>query len=143
MFLHHTGKRTENYEPSKNNTLGAQGFEAKMRLVMELRKDAVQPQYRHLCIVKGNYLPQKMKSESFVLQFSEDDFNFTNTGDRTPFEMLVKSADNADKTKYQQAKELRDGGHNYEKIAELLGYANKGSVSKLFDRAEKYGWESK
>jgi RecA-family ATPase len=141
LFLHHTGKRTENLEPSKNNALSGQGFEAKVRLVMELRKDQMSPMTRHLCIVKGNYISHKMKAESFVLNFSETDLNFTNTGERTPFELLIKSADDAGKAKYEQAKDLKEKGYSYEKIAEALGYKNKASVSQLFDRAKKNGWD--
>src|SRR5690606_23638600 len=39
LFLHHTGKNKQNSAPSKDNILGSQGFEAKMRLVMELVPD--------------------------------------------------------------------------------------------------------
>jgi RecA-family ATPase len=56
IFLHHTGKRTEDLLPSKSNLIGSQGFEGKMRLVLELRKDRKDNSYRHLCIVKGNYI---------------------------------------------------------------------------------------
>lgn len=140
MFLHHTGKRTENFEPSKNNLLSGQGFESKMRLVMELRADPMNVDYRHLCIVKANYLPGKMKKESFVLHFSEETFSFSSTGERTPFEFLVKQQEDGSKAKFEQARELKEKGYSYEKIAEALGYANKGSVSKLFDRAERNGW---
>lgn len=72
LFLHHTSKRTEAYEPSKHNLLSGQGFEAKMRLVIELRADISDPTIRHLCIVKGNYLPGNMKRESYVLRFDEE-----------------------------------------------------------------------
>lgn len=143
LFLHHTGKRTENFEPSKNNLLSGQGFEAKMRLVIELRADLMNPNQRHLCIVKGNYLPARYKKESFVLDFNEQNFTFSNTGDRTPFELLVKQpeGDNS-RTKYEQAKALKEHGHSYEKIAHMIGYGSKGSVSKLFDKAAKNGWDT-
>ena len=143
LFLHHTGKRTENFEPSKNNLLAGQGFESKMRLVIELRADLMNPQHRHLCIVKGNYLPASFKRESYVLQFNEDNFTFTNSGDRTPFELLAKQqdADNS-KAKYEQAKELKDQGFTYELIAQKIGYGSKGSVSKLFEKAKKQGWDN-
>lgn len=89
-FLHHTGKRTENLEPSKNNITGGQGFEAKMRLAIELRNDPLDSDYKHLCIVKGNYLPSQFKRESFKLKFDTETFSFTNTGDRIPFEELFQ-----------------------------------------------------
>lgn len=144
LFLHHTGKRTENLEPSKNNLLSGQGFEAKMRLVIELRADIMNPNTRHLCIVKGNYLSAKHKKESYVLNFDEDTFTYSNTGERIPFELLVKNPneDNS-KAKYFEAKELKEQGFNYEQIAEKLGYSSKGTISKLFDKAKKNGWDNK
>ena len=61
IFLHHTGKNTENKPPSKNNLLGIQGFEAKMRVVIELRKDRHEPKLRHLCNLNTNSFPIKIK----------------------------------------------------------------------------------
>ncbi|WP_295674417.1 AAA family ATPase [uncultured Mucilaginibacter sp.] len=143
LFLHHTGKRTENFEPNKNNLLSGQGFEAKMRLVIELRADLMNPLNRHLCIVKGNYLPASYKKESYVLQFDEQNFVFSNTGDRMPFELLVKQTDTDNsKAKYEQAKELKEQGLSYEQIAKKIGYNSKGSISKLFDKAKKNGWDN-
>ncbi|NEM98207.1 AAA family ATPase [Pontibacter burrus] len=141
LFLHHTGKRTEHLEPSKNNLLSGQGLEAKMRLVIELRADLINPDQRHLCIVKGNYLPANFKKESFVLRLDEQSLTFSNTGERTPFELLVKQPDDeAGKAKYEEAKKLKESGLSYEKIAERIGYGSKGSVTKLFAKAEKNGW---
>lgn len=90
IFLHHTGKRTEQYVPSKHNLLGSQGFEAKMRLVIEIRSDNYEPNKRHLCIVKGNYLSAEYKSKSYVLLFDEN-LNFEITNERIPFERLTSS----------------------------------------------------
>lgn len=87
-FLHHTGKRTEDLAPSKNNSIGSQGYEAKMRLVVELRLDRINPDLRHFCITKGNYLPQSAKQSSFVLKISNN-LTFTNTDERVAFEDLV------------------------------------------------------
>ena len=132
IFLHHTGKRTEESEPSKHNLLGSQGLEAKMRLVIELRADHVEPDKRHLCIVKGNYLPSAYKQESFLLRFDEN-MLFYNTGQRVPFDNLVKQYGVKPEMvdKYTRAKELKEQGYSYEKIAAELGYQNKGAVHKL------------
>jgi RecA-family ATPase len=89
IFLHHTGKRTEEKEPGKHNLLGSQGFEANMRLVMELRTDSHQDDLRHLCLVKGNYLSREYKQASYVLRFDEN-MLFNQTDERTPFEELIK-----------------------------------------------------
>jgi len=141
IFLHHTAKRTENLEPSKNNLLSGQGFEAKMRLVIELRADPHNPDHRHLCIVKGNYLSGRHKRESYVLEFDERTFTFNNTNERTPFELLIKHPnDDNSKAKYEQAKELKDQGHTYKEIAEKLGYGSPGTITKLFQKAERNNW---
>lgn len=143
LFLHHTGKRTEHTEPSKNNLLSGQGLEAKMRIVFELRADLMNPAFRHLCIVKGNYLPANYKRESYVLQFDETNFHFTNTGERVPFEMLAKSP-NTDQTKenWKLAKELEDKGHTQDEIAKTMGYANRGAISKLLKKGKEKGWDT-
>jgi AAA domain len=92
-FLHHTGKRTEKLEPSKNNILSGQGFEAKMRLVIELRTDTKDENTKHLCVVKGNYLGKEYKNSSYVLKFDPDNFLFTNSGERVAFDQLVAPTD--------------------------------------------------
>lgn len=88
MFLHHTGKRTEDLAPSKNNFVGSQSLEASVRLGIELRVDRTKPELRHFCIVKGNYLGSQYKQSSFVLKMDEN-FVFSETGDRTSFEYLA------------------------------------------------------
>lgn len=139
IFLHHTGKRTENNEPSKHNLLGGQGFEAKMRLVMELRPDFHNPYHRHLCIVKGNYVSQEYKKESFLLEFSEKNFCFSNTGLRVPFTDLAKSnysfKEESLEDKIAQVLELQQQGKSYQEIADILKIS-KGTVSKWLKKHE-------
>lgn len=77
IFLHHTGKRTELGNASKNNIIGSQGFEAKMRVVMDLRKQESNPN-RFLQITKGNYLPESKKNRAMELLFNDkQEFEFT------------------------------------------------------------------
>jgi len=123
IFLHHTGKAKDRSEPSKHNLLGSQGFEAKMRLVMELRKDINDPGIRHLCIVKGNYLPEEFKKESFALKFDEN-MVFHNTGNRVPFDELA-IANYQDKSAQKEAnlnetRKLLAIGKNQVQIAKIL-----------------------
>ncbi len=113
IFLHQTGKRTENLIPSKHNLLGSQGFEAKMRLVIELRSDPTDADKRHLCIVKGNYLSKEYKTESFVLTFNEN-FLFSITQERRPFEDL--KADNKSEIK-ERVMDMKDQGKTQQEIA--------------------------
>jgi hypothetical protein len=143
MFLHHTGKRTENLPPSKNHLLSGQGFEAKMRLVIELRVDNNNPNYRHLCIVKGNYLPANYKQESFVLEFNEETFSFCDTGKRVPFELISKDTGvDKDREKFDIANMLKKQGRKYDEIASEMGYKNKSSVGKLLAKGNKKGWDT-
>jgi len=131
LMLHHTGKRTEDLPPSKNNLLGSQGFEAKMRLVLELRKDQDDPNIRHLCIVKSNYLPKEYKNASYVLNF-DSDMLFTNTGERVQFdELAARKVDKAaEKEKWKElARPLVEAGKTYQEVSDFL--KEKGySVSK-------------
>ena len=90
IFNHHAGKRTQMFAPSKDNLLGSQSFEARMRLVIEMRPDFVDDNKLHLCIVKGNYLPPDFKKESFVIEANENRY-FSNTGEREVFEHLRES----------------------------------------------------
>lgn len=82
LFAHHIRKTGENTAPSKLNALGSQAFEAKMRVLIELRRGKRNKDLLHLCIVKGNYLPNDYKQQSFDLQ-TDSDMNFTATGGRT------------------------------------------------------------
>lgn len=129
IFLHHSGKKTEFGEPSKHNLIGSQAFEAKMRVVLELREDWDDPDIRHLCIVKANYLPKQYKTDSYVLRF-DDNMLFHHEGDRKPFEALIKPVEKENKAnKIDMAVELAKEGKSYDEIAEVLGVA-KSTISR-------------
>lgn len=135
IFLHHCGKRTENFIPSKHNLLGSQAFEAKMRLVLELRNDLADIAYKHLCCVKGNYLAAEYKTESIKLQFSQY-LTFNETGERVPFENLIPiSSDN--EAKYETIIQLKEDGLTLDEIAKKIGYKDKSGVSKFISRYEQ------
>ena len=125
IFLHHNGKRTEYTEPSKNNLLGSQGFEGKMRMVMLLNRDpdSNKPTIRHLCIVKGNYVPEELKQKSFVLTFDPETMRFSNTGERVAFENLAKR-NSRENDEVSRAKErvftLRKEGKSFREIETTL-----------------------
>lgn len=121
IFLHHTGKRTELQPPSKDNLVGSQGFESKMRLVIELRRDSNDPAIRHMCIVKGNYQKETNKRESLVLMFG-DQMRYTATQERVAFDRLVKS--DPSKAAKNEAKEralmLKLQGLTIEQVTEAM-----------------------
>jgi RecA-family ATPase len=127
-FLHHTGKRTEDGTPSKNNVIGSQGFEAKMRTVLELRRDMNDDTIRHLCAVKGNYLKDSDKNKSFILKFEE--MTYTNTGDRQAFSKLGK-ADN----KLEENQKIKTRVHALKKEKKSV----RGITKILKDEGMKIG----
>lgn len=134
LFLHHTGKRTESLTPSKHNAIGSQGFEAKMRLMIELRRDP-RPgceHLRHLCIVKGNYLPPTFKNSSFELLFTEY-LNYRPTGNRVPFNALREQTDDDQALKAQmlQVQELLEAGVSKSQIAKQLGIPRTTLISRI------------
>lgn len=90
VFNHHTGKRTDMLAVSKANTLGSQAIEAAPRLAMELRQDPNDPDTKHLCITKANYLPNVYKCESYAIRM-DDNLVFAPTGARAAFESLSKT----------------------------------------------------
>ncbi len=126
VFLHHTGKRTQHLKPSKDNLLGSQGFEAKMRLVIELRKDLHDTSKRHLCIVKGNYLAEEQKSESYELIFDEN-MRFSNTGQRLAFEKLIpiNNGDPKKQAAIEYAKELKSQCRTIDEITQEVSKVYK------------------
>jgi RecA-family ATPase len=134
LILHHTGKKTDDNPPSKHNLIGSQAFEAKMRVVAELRKDPYDPSLRHLCIVKGNYLTSEYKDKSFELHFDEN-MIFRHTGERVAFEALCKTEQGQGQederlTKIALAFKMNREGSKLEDIASAVGVSGKGTVSK-------------
>ncbi len=91
VFLHHIGKGQENNTPTKNALVGSQSLEAIARACFLFLKDKSDPDIRHLCCVKGNYLGSDFKSESIELRMNTDSFTFTATGNRVPFELLSEA----------------------------------------------------
>jgi hypothetical protein len=140
IFLHHTGKRTELGNPSKNNILGSQGFEAKMRVVMDLRKQEGNSN-RFLQITKGNYLPDSKKSKAMELLFNEkQEFEFTGqyVGNNNLYSKL-KFTEEEKEAIMKDAIKMHQNGFSYDKIrTELtkLGFdkvPGKGTLSNWFN----------
>lgn len=133
LFMHHTGKRSEDRQPSKDNLLGSQGLEAKMRVVLELRADPYNREIRHLCVLKGNYIASDLKAKSYALRFDEN-LRFHNTGHQKDFADLVKAPEESanERKLWKIAKGLLEEGNSYDKTAELLvPIAKNLSVSSI------------
>ncbi|MFH0761436.1 MAG: AAA family ATPase [Bacteroidota bacterium] len=120
IFLHHTSKKSDQNNPSKQFILGSQGFEAKMRMVAELRKDSEYDDLRHFCVLKGNYIPSEYKGRSYVLGINEN-LTFLNMDDRVGFDRLSNKpgAQNWD-TISKRAKALKEEGKSVRAISEVL-----------------------
>lgn len=130
MILHHTKKSTENLNPSKNNAKGSQSFEAKMRLVIEFRKDSKDADFRHLCIVKGNYLPESEKRSSHVLKMGAA-LTFSLTGDRTSFDLLGEQENDPQREKAIEVKKMLDAGKLQKDIVKEMGYRSSSSITNM------------
>lgn len=139
IFNHHAGKRTQMFAPSKDNLLGSQSFEARMRLVIEMRRDLVDDKRLHLCIVKGNYLPPEYKLESYIIEADENRY-FTNTGERGLFEDL-REAIKEKKDLKKLCWDLKDEGKTNREIEIELrsqGYKiSKSTVNRYLKEREE------
>jgi KaiC/GvpD/RAD55 family RecA-like ATPase len=116
IFLHHTGKRTQNNKPSKDSIIGSQAFEAKMRVVMEIRNNSHNPSLKDLWVLKSNFLENEQKNQSHVLNFSKD-LTFSNTGQKDSKNIQSKFNN---KQLLNKVLELNKAGNSFRKIEELL-----------------------
>lgn len=140
IFLHHTAKRTENNNPNKNNVIGSQGFEAKMRLLMELRKPDSSKK-RVLYFTKGNYLSEATKSQSMELDFDDKQkFHFTGTGSNTNANVNARIFTEENKAVILSiAEPLREQGVSFDKI--LAELKSKG-IAKVPSKGKLHEWLS-
>jgi RecA-family ATPase len=138
VFNHHCGKKNDFRPPHKDNLLGSQGFESCMRTVIELRKDFGDTTKRHMCIVKGNYIPESFKNSSYKLEFSFDQ-GFMYTGERVTFEKLIKVTSGEKDGLQERVLLLKKEGLSYSKIAEkLTSEGHKISKSKVGNICKNY-----
>lgn len=137
IFLHHTNKRSDNLEPSKHNALGSQGFEAKMRFMIELKSDTQSVNQKHFCIVKGNYLSHQFKTHSFDLQFT-DNLTFNNLQTRTHYDLLTQNKERRETIEYEydEIMKLKNEGLTLNEIGLELGIS-QSSVSKKNIKVQK------
>lgn len=135
LFLHHNGKRTEAIAPNKNSIIGSQGFEGKMRLVMDLRKlEGSDKRYLHF--TKGNNLSEKVKSKAIELSF-DDNQQFHFIGNSSNINVTRKYDEEETAKIMSIAKPLKEKGISYDKILvelekeKLVRIPSKGKLSEL------------
>ncbi len=130
IFLHHTNKNSEDNPPDKRNLVGSQGMEAKMRVVIELRRDPSKMSLRHMCIVKGNYIPDELKQNSLELSMDER-LVFSPTGRQVPFNSLIKRPyDKLEEEKKTRIIALHNEGKSIREIEKILKEEGFTGVSK-------------
>ena len=139
VFLHHTGKRTQNNKPSKDSIIGSQAFEAKMRVVMELRSNSRNSNQKDLWVLKSNFLESEQKDKCHILNFSKD-LTFSNSGHKGTRSVASKS--NNIKI-LNKVLELHQGGTSFRKIEETLKGTefeiSKSAANKLINEHKKGG----
>jgi RecA-family ATPase len=141
LFLHHLVKRGESGAPSKHNLHGGQGFQAKMRTVVELRTDMHDINKRHFCIVKGNYLKPEQKDRSFVLYFDPENLRFTSKGEREEYDNLYDKPIDYERIKiYKKASELKKAGLMGKDIAAQIG-TSESTISRILNEGKKSNWD--
>lgn len=139
LFLHHTGKKSHKFSASKDQILGSQAFEAKMRVVLELKPFPNDESLRTLTITKGNYISSKIKKYSKILSFDEDTLLFSDTGKEILSDSIASLAYTNPKkdTMLPIIKKLHTDGKSLRQIeAELkkLGYkTSKSSISNYLN----------
>ena len=90
LFLHHIGKNTMRATPSKDSIIGSQAFEAKMRVVVELRPNQHKQNQKDLWVLKANFLDSSHKTKSYTLEVN-DSMVFSSTGERSTKGQSFKS----------------------------------------------------
>lgn len=138
VFLHHTNKRSDDLAPSKHNALGSQGFEAKMRLMIELKNNKVIPENKFFCIVKGNYLSSSYKTKAYNVSF-DDNLTFSMLDTKTSFELINKDVVETNQLEedYNEAMKLREEEMTWQEVANKLGVARTTLLDKI-KRWEKH-----
>lgn len=81
IFLHHIGKGKDRLRAHKDSIIGTQAFEAKMRSVLELRRNPNEKEKRDLWVLKANFLGDQKKNKSFILSYDAN-LIFENTETR-------------------------------------------------------------
>jgi RecA-family ATPase len=104
LFVHHINKGAYKIAPGQENIQGGAGLLQKVRLAIQLSEG--EDNIRYFSVVKGNYCPKKFKQNSFILNFSEEKFLFTNSGETIPTDEIGKHKSNSSKEENQD--DLKD-----------------------------------
>lgn len=139
IFVHHTKKHSISSSPDKNNALGSQAFEAYLRLLIEVKSNINNPQKKHVCITKGNYVPTEYKKESFDFEFTED-LIYKSLGTRTPLDRLdiPESKENDLKEEYEKIIKMKNEGMTLRDIGKKLKISHVAVSKKISNYETKF-----
>ncbi|WP_345275549.1 AAA family ATPase [Litoribaculum gwangyangense] len=116
LFLHHIGKNTQRKTPSKDSIIGSQAFEAKMRVVLELRPNFKNKNFIDLWVLKSNFLESSYKEKGIILE-RDKNLYFSNTGQTTN---NIKDQKKDNKELVEVVIKYHKEGLSYRKIEEKL-----------------------
>ena len=90
LILHHLTKAGYSLAPSQQHVSGGAAFAQKSRAVFDLR--CGEGGVKFLTCIKGNYISREHKDKAMVLEFNEETFLFSDTGERIAIAELAKDA---------------------------------------------------
>lgn len=137
IFLHHIGKNTLKSAPNKDSIIGSQAFEAKMRVVLELRPNRHNSVRKDLWVLKGNFLEPKHKNNSHIMEMN-DSLIFENTGEKDTKSPIYKKSD---PELVEKITEFRVAGLSCRKIEDALKdtkhKTGKSTIAKILNEIDK------
>jgi RecA-family ATPase len=137
VFLHHIGKNTLRFAPNKDSIIGSQAFEAKMRVVLELRPNRHNISRKDLWVLKGNFLDPKHKNISHIMNMN-DSLIFENTGETDTKLPILKESD---PELVKKITEYREAGLSCRKIEDALKdtkyKTGKSTIAKIASKIPK------
>lgn len=137
IFLHHIGKNTLRSAPNKDSIIGSQAFEAKMRVVLELRPNRYNSVRKDLWVLKGNFLEPKHKNNSHIMEMN-DSLIFENTGEKDTKSPIYKKSD---PELVEKITEFRVAGLSCRKIEDALKdtkhKTGKSTIAKILNEIDK------
>lgn len=137
IFLHHIGKNTLKSAPNKDSIIGSQAFEAKMRVVLEIRPNRDNAARKNLWVLKGNFLEPKHKNSSHIMHMN-DSLIFENTGKMDTKSPIYKESD---PELVKKITEYREAGLSCRKIEDVLKdtkyKTGKSTIAKIASKISK------
>jgi KaiC/GvpD/RAD55 family RecA-like ATPase len=105
IFVHHINKAAYRVAPGQEHIQGGSGLVQKVRLAIVLSEG--EGNIRYFTVVKGNYCPKQYKENSLELNFSEETFLFSNTGNLIPTnELGTQTNTNNKDERYNELEEI-------------------------------------